>query len=324
MKVHVVSSCTDRKKVSIAPSRRLRNHRRADVNSAVSRWKEALLSGTDQRTPVRDTYAGEHWVEFLRVVDSRPEAGAVQGWIASAGYGLVPLDSAVVGYAATFSPGSADSVARLGPTGVDWWRSLASWDGPHPGSPRTIRGVVQNAAVGELVVVTASPNYLHAMSEDLLAAMKVSEAGHAADLLVMGTKLPSNLSTAHPDHVVQFGSGLQRLVGGSRIGLNIRVLAKALEEAGGTRDRIRDWVTSANAQYPVLPAPDRDRADDGTVAKFIASRLREAPGIKASPLLREWRDAGKACEQGRFGKIYRRVATQVTESAVRGVRSEAR
>jgi len=323
--VHVISSCTDRKKVVIAPERRLRHLDRAEDESPVTRWQHALMGGDDEPTPLRDVYAGEHWVEFLRVVTSRHGDETVQGWVASAGYGLVPLESRVVGYGATFSPGSADSVLRLGMTGVDWWKSLSTWEGPHPGTPRTVREIVERGNVGDLVVVSASPHYLGAMTRDLRAAVETAMEGGVADVLVMGSKVPTDLSRAYSNHVVQFGSGLQRLVGGSRIGLNIRVLGKALGTEKVTRERIRDWVARANAEFPVLPGPDRDRADDGAVSEFIALRLREDPGLKASPLLREWRDAGRACEQGRFGRIYRQVAQEVADLGAPGLlRSHSR
>jgi len=325
LKVHVISSCTDRKKVVVTSERRLRHHCGSENASLVTRWKHALMGVTAESRPVREVYAGEHWVEFLRVVESWQGDETVKGWVASAGYGLIPLDSSVVGYAATFSPGSEDSVVRLGMNGVDWWESLSTWEGPNPGSARTVRAIVERGNVGDLVVVTASPHYLGAMAKDLQSALEIAADARAADLLVMGSRVPSDLGRRYPDHVVQFGGGLQRLVGGSRIGLNIRVLAEALKAGKVTREDIRDWVAASSANFPLLPGPDRDRADDGAVSAFIAERLREDARLKATPLLREWRDAGRACEQGRFGRIYRRVVEEMSESGGRGVlRSQAR
>src|SRR5258707_1212852 len=77
-------------------------------------WVERLAS--EVNTPaVRavDLYAGEHW----RVAASLPDLviDAATGtdarlWACSAGYGLIPAHAMVRPYAATLSPGHADSV----------------------------------------------------------------------------------------------------------------------------------------------------------------------------------------------------------------------
>lgn len=262
------------------------------------------MLGLGEPRPVRDVYAGEHWVEFLRVVDCPPPGAEVRGWVASAGWGLIPLEAEIAGYSATFSGGAPDSIGGLGVSNGDWWESLAEWGGPCPGSSRSVERLVRGSQPGDLVVVAASPPYLGAMVSDLAAACQAAKAGAGADILVMGAGVPQDLKETFPGHVSTFNSGLQRLVGGSLIGLNIRVLGEALKKAGPSRTRMQAWVQKSGAKYPAGPGPLRVRADDLHVARFISDRLDEDPAAKASPLLREWRGRGMACEQGRFRDIY--------------------
>jgi len=307
LKVHVVTSCTDRKKVPVDPERRLRRLQGCPPESLACLWHVALLGG--EPIPLRDLYAGEHWVEFLRIVDSSPRGSEIVGWVASAGCGLLPLHAEVPSYNATFSPGYPDSIGATGLSGWEWWQSLTRWEGLSPGSPRSIREIVERSACTDLVLVVASPTYLGAMRRDLQEACAVSASGVGAGLLIMGTGVPMALAEGFPQTVVTFNSGLQGLVGGSRIGLNIRVLSAALHRIDASKEAVRDWIGEMGRRYPAIQGPERNRVDDEAIARFIRARIAKQPGLRPSPLLREWRDQGMACEQARFGEIYRRIVT---------------
>ena len=54
------------------------------------------------------------------------------------------------------------------------------------------------------------------------------------------------------------------------------------------------------------PAP-RGQQSDAQIARFIESGLRKIPFASKSKLLEDFRAAGKACEQKRFGEIYLRL-----------------
>jgi hypothetical protein len=56
-----------------------------------------------------------------------------------------------------------------------------------------------------------------------------------------------------------------------------------------------------------VPRYERKKLSDEEVGEMIASRLAQLPGMSASRLLREFRDAGYACEQSRFGQLHRSV-----------------
>ena len=61
-------------------------------------------------------------------------------------------------------------------------------------------------------------------------------------------------------------------------------------------------------EQPELVKYERTTMSDEEVMEYIAGELSSHPKLKASPLLRNLRDSGRACEQKRFGRLYKRVA----------------
>ena len=95
-------------------------------------------------------------------------------WVCSAGYGLVPLSGRIHPYSATFSAGHPDSVSR-DLTVADglhalWWELLAQWEGPAPGTPRSIAALAESFP-DDLLLVVMSETYLTATALDLLKAV---------------------------------------------------------------------------------------------------------------------------------------------------------
>jgi hypothetical protein len=66
-------------------------------------------------------------------------------------------------------------------------------------------------------------------------------------------------------------------------------------------------MTRLLARQAPVTRYERKKLSDQEVIEMIVRRLAKAPGISASKLLREFRDAGYACEQQRFAGLYRTV-----------------
>ena len=58
---------------------------------------------------------------------------------------------------------------------------------------------------------------------------------------------------------------------------------------------------------PPIPHYDRKKQSDQEILDLITERLAQAPATSAHRLLREFRDAGLACEQRRFSQLYRKA-----------------
>jgi len=118
------------------------------------------------------------------------------------------------------------------------------------------------------------------------------------------------------DHLIPLDARLQTIAGGARRSLNIRLARKALLELdknGPTLSALRKKFTKLLAEQPPATKYDRTPMTDAEVRGFIQKAIKEEPAIKFSPLLRELRDSGFACEHRRFASLFRSVQERIHE-----------
>ncbi len=267
--LHIVATCTARKRVAVAVAdvRRLREIDDGSPWIRAARWWARLRAGpTVASTRARDLYAGEHWSTVLALPTVPALARfACHPWVASAGYGLVGWDASLVPYSATFAAGFADSVLgrREGgshaPRLREWWNALSAYAGPDPGAPRRIAALAASDPEGAIVVV-ASPDYVRAMQADLLEARALLVDPTRLVVISNRAKLMGGL--LH-DHLVPVDRRATAVVGGSLHGLNARVALGVLRRLGPARldvGRLREIYAAmvrapAHASHRDLLAP---------------------------------------------------------------------
>jgi hypothetical protein len=220
-------------------------------------------------------------------------------WVLSAGYGLINASAKIRPYAATLSAGQADSVASKDAR-RHWWRLLAQWAGPDEGAPRSLEQLAKRDP-DATVLAALSPPYLDACSEDLSAATVALRRSVQMSVICTGASR-SVLS----DLRLPGDARLQHELGGTRQALNVRVLAYLLREHRGplTRDAASATLERLLGRQPAVVRYDRRQRSDAEVVNFIRTRLRRDPSLSHSQLLRQFRDAGNACEQSRFASLF--------------------
>lgn len=312
--IHIVASCTDRKRVPAPPELRLREIRAPDIRTRARRWWDNLQAHSHSTTQAQDLYAGDHWrivLELPALADRahlRPHL-----WVASAGYGLIPADAAIRPYSATFSRGHADSVV-LGSTDQgaaaahrQWWQALSEEVEPASSRPRSISRLAKKNPHARFLVV-ASPAYVAALEDDLRQAADVLR--HPEQLIIVST--PSPLATgALAPHWVPSSAHLQEQMGGARLSLHARVARDILQRVqteAGFLDAPR--VQEHYARLIQRSAPpkryERTPMTDDEVRQFI-ERALHAEALSCSATLRRLRDSGRACEQQRFKRLFHQL-----------------
>lgn len=301
--VHVVVTCTSRKTAAVPPERRLGSLTDlAATWGAIQEWT-ARLSGPGgvAHLAAEDLYAGEHWA-VARQLPRSAAAHDTQLWVCSAGYGLIRADALIRPYAAAFSghedrvPGGADGARR-------WWRALAQWDGPEPGQPRSIRELAAAKPTASFMLALSAA-YLDACRDDITAA--AAELQDPDRLLVVsaGARGPGGLSGL----MVPADARLQAVLGGTRQALNARIAARLLRAGITSRAQATRHMAGLLARQPPVARYERKKLSDEEVTTMITGRLAREPGMSASRMLREFRDAGYACEQQRFANLHHRAA----------------
>lgn len=304
--VHVIVTCTNRKMLTVPQELRLDSVKARDNSQRAQRWTARLAGAADTPLiPAQDLYAGEHWM-IARGLPGLVGHARARLWVCSAGYGLIPADALIRPYAATFS-GWHDRVLG-GPDGARrWWTALSNWEGPAAGQPRTLGGLAaSDPSAAFLLALSAS--YLDACRDDIAAAVQTVADPDAVMVISAGTRYPNSAIAA----LVPADARMQAFLGGTRQALNARIAAHLL--AAGISGRVeaaRCMTRLLDAQPPVTRY-QRKKLTDEEVTKMIVCSLAKTPGMSASRLLREFRDAGYACEQSRFAHLHSLVTGATT------------
>jgi hypothetical protein len=306
--VRIVVSCTDRKSVRPDESLQLRNYsdhlaERADA------WLTRIGEPDTPTLPATDLYQGEHWrvVQQLTSTATASEVD-VDVWVASAGYGLIHSTAQIESYAATFATRVEDSITRSTSSSdpekdaAYWWSRLT--DRPRGnGEPASLMELAATDPAAPMVVAL-SGSYVRAAQADLLgAAEALDDPGQL--LLVSGDD-----RRALRQHRLPADARLQHALGGARISLNARVVRLLLETSsqhGWDPTQIRSLLAASLALQPDLVRYDRQPLTDSEVEEFIRRELADQGPAAQTVLLRRLRDRNLACEQKRFGKLYRHV-----------------
>jgi hypothetical protein len=299
--VHVILTCASRKTLPVPEGLRLDSVPGRGLERRAHEWIGRLAStGSTAVMAARDLYAGEHWL-IARSLPALARDARVRLWVCSAGYGLIPVDAFIRPYAATFS-GPSDRVPGGADGARQWWHALADWEGPARGEPRSLRLLVA-ADPSASFLVALSAAYLNACREDITAAARQVRDPDRFMVVSAG----AHLSGTDAEWMVPASARLQALLGGTRQALNARIAAHLLSSGIRSRAEASRYMTKVLAGQPPVRRYERKKLTDEQARAMIASRLDEAPGISASRMLREFRDAGYACEQQRFGQLHQLV-----------------
>jgi hypothetical protein len=296
--VHVIVTCTSRKSLPVPPELRLDNISNLGTEPRTREWTARLASTSSAPLiAAQDLYAGEHWM-IARGLPIRACHNRVRLWVCSAGYGLISAEAQIRSYAAAFSgkldrvPGGADGARQ-------WWHALSGWEGPAPGEPRSIR-LLAAADRSAFFLLALSASYLGACRDDIAAAAREVADPDTFMVISAGARFPGSAGAA----MVPANARLQEFLGGTRQALNARIAAYLLSAGISSRAKATQHITQLLAEQSPLSRYERKKLSDQEVTEMITSRLAQAPGMSASRLLREFRDAGYACEQQRFAGLY--------------------
>jgi len=283
------------------PAVRARDLGRGTDAARARRWIERLTRQSGVCRSATDLYAGEHWTSALEAA----RLPNVQLWVVSAGYGLVPADAQLANYDATFTLGNPDSVAatRLGQQ--EWWQVLNEWDGPHSDSHSGRTRLGDLCATGHVIAALSGP-YLWPLEREITKL-------DPADFLLVSTGCSDR--TFAPYLLPADGTARMSL-GGSLVSVNVRVAGHVLSQVSPrqfTRRRAANVLEELRASSPPLPTFDRVPMNDEEVREWIRSQKLSNPSLSASGALTCLRAAGRACEQKRFGALFRQVVDESSE-----------
>lgn len=305
-KLHIVLSCTARKRGSELDYPRLRSVGSARISDRVEQWV-ALVSAAPRPYVAAELYAGEYWRTGMELASCASPPGQIGVSAVSAGLGLVGIHDQVPMYEATLAARHPDSVLRTSdPAAVSrvrrqWWDELTRAEVLRRRGPQRLADLGGGGS-DVSVMVCVGRSYLDAVAADLATLAEC--LGDPERVMVFASGKP--LAGLEECWVAVAGS-LRLTLGGSLASTNLRAAKAVLAELGTlspTADKARSIVGTLTATAGELPSFDRERQHDEEILDWILDRLAENPRATKTAALRRLRDEGRACEQARFGRLF--------------------
>lgn len=314
MRVALVSSCTNRKKLSAAPELQARNLPEGAAESVAREWVKRL-DAAPQRVGAKNLYAGR---AFTEVLAANPFlTGGTH--ILSAGLGLVALDQPAPGYSLTVAGRDPDNILkkisgaeRL--RSSDWWQALT-----HAlGTIRPLSRLIGESA-DTLFVLALPSTYVELVQEDL--GHLLGEA--AARTRIIG--LPS-LRKSLPESVrgslISYDERLEAADSGwagTRSDFPQRAARHFLSailpaSENGSIDEHASRVSDFLSRLSRPTTPMRQRHTDEALKEIIRDMWVESEGRVTNGLRLLRREKKIACEQSRFKRLFWEVAAEKSNS----------
>ena len=287
-KLTIVVNCTERKSQTPRPELQARSLPQDSVDERVQQWRRRVDEAAPSSALI-DLYQGEAWQQVRGLANDAARLGfRVRLLVASAGLGLRDANSKGPAYAATFAGGHQDTVTPPGPTSQVWWKALEDFDDSE--------SLAKTA--DDRVLLVLSENYARAMQGDL---EELAQRGGDL-LLVGGAKTVEGLPRLPAD------MGLRRQVGGTASSITLRMARRWLAQCKSHDlyhpQDARRWTRWAGS-VSNLERYDRQPVSDAEVRAHVVRLKKNDPSLSATRALRLLRDAGIACEQQRFGQLFR-------------------
>jgi hypothetical protein len=252
-------------------------------------------------------YIGDHWAVARDVPNQLAQAGlTVRLWVCSAGYGFIRSDALLKPYQATFAPGTKDDVAagakdRATATRA-WWRGVCSVSlAGCESAPRTLAQLAATQPRTPMLVAL-SLDYLDAVADDLLEVLQRPFFQQHLSIVSCGT---AGRRGAWAHNLLPCDGLMSGAMGGTLTSLNVRIARHLLRSLNGAEPSVdRMAMLARSIPRAETAVPERQGRSDRQVLAFLRQALRRTPPPSRSRLLREYRDAGLACEQGRFANLY--------------------
>lgn len=296
----VITTCSHRK--FIKPSR-------AATASALSRGTQQVVAaqwlakteGLRRSGPADAVYAGRAFGLARKTADEL----AARFYILSAGLGIVPASRSIPAYGLTVTGGHEHSVSRkiLGTfNSTEWFSSLLAsvysdgW------------GDVAGRKSGRILVALSRP-----YAEMVGASLAKAPPKMLGRLRIFGASLESALPASLHGAIAPYDERLNKILPGTRTDFAQRAMlhfARAVT-AKPSKDREDDFavVRSALKNHKFPRQIRRPRMTDEEILAVIKKRLQMQSG--ATQMLVALRhEEGIACEQSRFGRLYRVAAEE--------------
>jgi len=302
--INIICPCTSSKKYPTSTTLELTNiDSSLSLAKACELWMNNIKTNNSKRYKASHLYKGGVWKKTLDIKNILSKKNQTNLYIASAGYGLIHEDKEIYSYDCTFSPGDSNSISKfnnqlVNPSSVVWWDKINTFS-------------YDSFPSDSYFFIILPYDYLIA-SQNFIK--QIIEKNDKKVFIFIANK--KSLPDFMKGHLIQFDSRFNSF----QTGVMTNILQRAVfwlsneiitKNIPLTHANLQNHIDTKLSQYKTFTMPQRKHLPDNEIRKKIKQMILDNNISSASKGLSYYRKQGFACEQKRFGKLFKEVKSEL-------------
>jgi len=300
--IEIISSCTNSKtKIADKTLTIEYYNKERSLDEIIKIWKNIIKENKFDKYVTTDLYKGIGWRATLNTYNLFSDHHETELYIASAGYGLIHHDTKISSYDATFTPRTSNSIDKFNKdkvSNIKWWDSINNFQ-------------VNSFSNESYIFVILPHNYLITTQNFI---KKLIEQ-HGKRVFIFRANQNEALSFMK-GYTVEFDLRFNSYQTGTLSSLLARAvlwLSKEIIEhkIAFEHHLFQEYIEKNMKNYSLYKMPKREQLSEEKLIQKIEDMIAN-DGIKsASKGLKALRESGIACEQKRFGSLFKKVKNRL-------------
>lgn len=298
--INIISSCTNSKKQTPSRLLQIENfNKNMDLENIIKIWNNNILNKDETTYKVSELYKGGTWKASLDTKTQLLTKYKTELYIASAGYGLIHSEDKILPYNSTFASSTTNSISKFQnnsevKANIKWWNSVNKFS-------------LTSFSNESYFFIVLPHNYLIA-SQDTVEGL-INIFGKQVFIFIANKySLPNFME----NNIIKFDSRFNNF----QPGVVSNMLQRAVlwlsneivkKDIPLSHTAIQNHIEKEMLKHEIFIMPTRIKLSEEEIYKNIKSMIQAENIQSASKGLKVFRTMGYACEQKRFGKIFKEI-----------------
>jgi len=303
--INIISSCTNSKKQIPSEIFTIANF---DTDmylcDVINIWSQNIKTKKAPVYTAAKLYKGSAWQATLNTKTILSSKFNTNLYVASAGYGLIHSETKICSYNSTFTSSTPNSINKFiidsgKNANVEWWNSINKFE-------------LSSFQKGSYFFIILPHEYLSAAQDTIKFLIEKFDKNV---FIFIANK--NATPTFMKNHVIKFDSRFNNF----QNGILSNILQRAVlwlsneiieKDIPLNHQVLQEHIETKMGIYEVFKMPIRKKLTDKETRIKIKNMILDNNITSATRGLKNLRNSGFACEQKRFGKIFREVQSELT------------
>lgn len=302
--INIISSCTNSKKQTSLEALKIENfNAEMYLGDVIQIWNRDIEEKVGPKYKAIELYKGCAWQASLDTKTALSNKFKTDLYVASAGYGLIHSETKIFSYDSTFASSTSNSLSKFINTSkrsanVEWWNSINSFS-------------VSSFPKESYFFIVLPHEYLIAAQDTIEQLIEIFNSN-----VFIFTANKHSIPSFMKNNIIKFDSRFNNF----QTGVISNMLQRAVSWLSSeivekniqiSHKELQRYIESQMAIYEVFKMPIRTKLTEEEICENIKKMITNELISSATHGLRRFRKLGFACEQKRFGKLYKQMKSEL-------------